>query len=302
MSPGNRYKTSLGAFLRDQMNSKMGFGLRYSFAVGILAYVFGFFVACGAQMYQVPLEEDHDNSKIAAESNDPNSPTFGLHSPRGFVKLPITFKVGQHMTEQQIEGLRAAMKTWEIAVGKALFEFAGVHQNVDGDSFTDLYSSLRDGINGNYLDANWKKTGKPEIVLATAIWNNSPRDAAAIDTADIRFNVQDYVVGDALRIKGLYEESSGKFKDPVDMQTLALHELGHLLGLTHISSEADAISIMNPYVYIGEGLTNRHLSAGDIERIQKIYGCLGDACDVDRAVDAVLQFTKSQKTETATSP
>ena len=301
MSPGDRHKTSLGAFLKGQFSARMGFGLRYSFAVGVVAYVFGFFVACGAQMYQVPLEDDHDKSKIAAEASDPNSPTFGLHSPRGFLKLPITFKVGHQMNEQQKAGLIAAMKTWEIAVGKQLFEFTGVHENTDGDSFPDLYSSLRDGINGNYLDADWKKTGKPEIVLATAIWNNSPRDSAAIDTADIRFNVEDYLVGDALVIKGVYEDSSGKFKDPVDMQTLSLHELGHLLGLTHVSSEADSVSIMNPYVYIGEGLTNRHLSAGDIERIQKIYGCLGEACDIDKAVDAVLEFTKSQKTATADS-
>lgn len=196
------------------------------------------------------------------------------------------------MDAQQKAGLEAAMKTWEIAVGKQLFQFSGVHENVDGDSFPNLYSSLGDAINGNYLDKDWRKTGKPDVVLATTIWNNSPGDAAAIDTADIRFNVQDYVLGDSLRIKGQYVESTGQYMDPVDMQTLALHELGHLLGLTHVSSDNDPVSIMNPYVYIGDGLTNRHLSEGDIERIQKIYGCLGAACDVRRAIELVMEFTK----------
>lgn len=277
----------------------MNIGARYGFVVGCVAFIFGNFIACGAQMYKISMHEDHNPGQISAESKDPNSPTFGLHSPRGWVKLPIEFKVGQHMDPQQKAGLQAAMKTWEIATGKSLFKFVGVHENVDGDSFNDLYSSLRDAVNGHYLDANWKKTGKPDVVLATTIWSNSPSDAAAIDTADIRFNVQDYVLGDSLRIKGAYSESNGQYKDPVDMQTLALHELGHLLGLTHIGADVDSISIMNPYVYIGEGLTNRNLSEGDIERVQKIYGCAGDACDADKALSAVIDFARASSQETA---
>ncbi|MDD9950929.1 MAG: hypothetical protein OXT67_05125, partial [Zetaproteobacteria bacterium] len=50
-------------------------------------------------------------------------------------------------------------------------------------------------------------------------------------------------------------------------------------GLTHVSSEYDPDSIMNPTLFIGEGMANRYLSCGDIERIQLIYGCEGDACD-----------------------
>ena len=38
---------------------------------------------------------------------------------------------------------------------------------------------------------------------------------------------------------------------------------------------------MNPAIYIGAGLTNRRLSVDDIDRIQKIYGCESDSCDLD---------------------
>ena len=250
-------------------------------------------------MYRVSLEDDHNAAQVSIESTDPNSPAFGLHSPHGWVKLPIEFKVGNSMDPEQKSGLLAAMKTWEIATGKTLFKYIGVQDGVDGDSFPDLYSSLKDAVNGQYLDANWKKTGKPDVVLATTIWNNSSHDSAAISTADIRFNVQGYVLGNSQTLKGAYVEATGQFKDPVDMQTLALHELGHLLGLAHVSSDRDAVSIMNPYVYIGEGLTNRHLSTGDIERIQKIYGCEGAVCDVDKALEAVLEFSKTDATQTA---
>jgi len=67
----------------------------------------------------------------------------------------------------------------------------------------------------------------------------------------------------------------------VDMESLALHELGHLLGLGHIPAAVDPYSIMNPSLLIGEGLANRRVSRGDIERIQKIYGCVGKACNID---------------------
>lgn len=277
----------------------MSFSTRYFGIVACVAFVFGNFIACGAQMYKVSLEGDHEPLQNHYASTDPSSPTFGLHSPRGWINLPIQFKVGDQMDPAQKAGLEAAMRTWEIATGKKLFEFTGIHAGTDGDSFPDLYSSLKDAVNGHYLDFDWRKTGKPDVVLATTLWGNTPQDSAAIEKADIRFNVQDYKLGDALVLKGAYIESTGQYLDPVDMQTLAMHELGHLLGLSHVAAEVDAVSIMNPYVYIGEGLTNRHLSTGDIERIQKIYGCDGAACDIDAAVDAILEFNQQQVTDTA---
>ncbi|NBQ53608.1 MAG: hypothetical protein EBU49_08520, partial [Proteobacteria bacterium] len=165
----------------------MNVGVRYGFVVGCVAFIFGNFIACGAQMYRVSMSDDHNASQVSAASSDPSSPVYGLHSPHGWIKLPIEFKVGNRMEPEQKSGLLAAMKTWEIATGKALFKYVGVQDGVDGDSFPDLYSSLKDAVNGQYLDANWKKTGKPDVVLATTIWNNSNQDSAAISTADIRF-------------------------------------------------------------------------------------------------------------------
>ena len=71
----------------------------------------------------------------------------------------------------------------------------------------------------------------------------------------------------------------------VDMQSLAIHELGHLLGLAHVDEEIDPISVMNPSLFIGEGLTSRKLSRSDIVRIQTIYGCEGAACDIDALIE-----------------
>ena len=256
----------------------MSVGLRYGALVGCTLFVFTNFVACGAQMYQVSMRGDHDTTRAHPGSTDPRSPQFGLHAPNGWATLPIDFKVGNSMNPDQVTGLKNAIRSWELAVGKKLFRFSGVHGGVDGDSFPDLYSSLRDQINGEYIDADWDKTAKGSQVLATTIWNTSAADDFTIDTADIRYNSQHYILGDALTLR------SSQTREVVDMESLALHELGHLLGLSHVPKSNDSSSIMNPQLFIGEGLVNRRLSSGDLRRVQQIYGCEGEACDITTTV------------------
>ena len=53
----------------------------------------------------------------------------------------------------------------------------------------------------------------------------------------------------------------------MDLETVALHEIGHLLGLAH--SDVNG-SVMFPTIRIGE--TNRILTADDIAGIQRLYG------------------------------
>lgn len=263
---------------------------RYIAFIGGTVALFVNFVACGAQMYQVSLKDDTQVLE-SAEVNDPSSPVFGLHSPNGWRQLPIHFKVDSTLDADQKAGLIKAMNTWEMAVGKKLFVFEGVHSGVTGDSFSELYDSLNDNINGHYLDQHWDKTGKPTIVLATTIWDNDPDDVKKILTADIRFNSNYYVIGNALRAV------ADGHREVVDMQTLALHELGHLLGLAHIPGNIDSQSVMASTVYIGEGLTNRKLSKGDLERVQKIYGCEGNACDIETTLSLInaLDRDKNKK-------
>ncbi|MBP9708368.1 MAG: matrixin family metalloprotease [Oligoflexales bacterium] len=250
-------------------------------------------------MYQLSLEKDMDpRHEPNADSENPESPTYGIHALNGWRALPIHFRVGNRLSAEQKAGLVAAMATWEFVIGKKLFVFEGVHDGVDGDSFTDLYSSLNDGVNGHYLDADWHKTGKEEFVLATAIWNYTSSAGSTIDTADIRFNDENYVIADSLTARTQGE------REVVDMQTLALHELGHLLGLSHISdAEIDPGSIMAPRLLIGEGLTKRRLTKGDILRIQQVYGCYDYACDVDDVVVKLEhRLNKSETTvETAST-
>lgn len=252
--------------------------IRYSSVVMAIAFGFANFVACGAKMYQISLEHDTDDYREGAGGGggQPGSWAYGIHTPAGWGQLPIPIRFSSELTLEQKSAIQSAMNTWSTAVGKLLFTLDSYDPRT-GDDFNDLYSSLSDQINGYYIDDNWMKTGKPQEVIATTIWDNLHREDRpnVITTADIRFNFQHYQIGDSFKLIQNDERSV------VDMQSLALHELGHLLGLSHISADIDPYSIMNPSLLIGEGLSNRRISKLDIERIQRIYGCGGTACDIE---------------------
>ncbi|MDD9951473.1 MAG: matrixin family metalloprotease, partial [Zetaproteobacteria bacterium] len=224
---------------------------KYITLVTIVLMAFFQFVACGAQMYQVSLEEDHDVEMVPAGSTDPASDRYGLHSMEGWRELPIHIRVGQKITPEQEEGLLRALAIWEQAVGKKLFVYDG-KDDTTGDTFKDLYSSLGDEVNGQYLNESWEKTKKSRAVLATTVWDVGPTNQDEIVAADIHFNGEYYAIGDAYEM--MYDETDNR--ELVDMTTLSLHEAGHLLGLTHVSSEYDPDSIMNPNLFIGEGMAN----------------------------------------------
>jgi Matrixin len=284
------------------------FGIRYATLLGTVMFLFVGFVACGSQMYKTTLTGDTGTKASAAGPDgafmassadgggDPGSPNFGLHAPQGWGgSLPIHFKADYRMTPQQLQGLVKAMHTWETAVGRTLFAYDGPTAGVTGDTYGDLFSSLENDTNEHLLDDNWGKTGKSSLVLATTIWDNDPQNVQVILKSDMRFNNQYYTFGDAITLR------STDARTVVDIQTLATHELGHMLGLAHIPPSVDPDSIMVASIYIGEGLTSRQLSRGDVERIQKIYGCQGSSCDIDATLAKIDQQVAEPTTQSTES-
>ena len=243
-----------------------------------LSIAAGTVISCGSSLYRMSVHGEEPEPELT--NNLGNTNLYGVHSAKGWKnKLPIKFYTAEDMPVELVEQVQNAMNTWEAAVGLDLFSYEGL-DDVAADNMSELYNTLKDDKNGHYLDLQWvKNTEKSRLVLATTVWENSPEAPDSIAKADIRYNAESYKFGDSL------EEASADRRIMVDMETLALHELGHLLGLTHVSVDDDPFSVMNPSLFIGEGLASRNLSTGDVERIRSIYG-VGDDSQADTLVMA----------------
>jgi hypothetical protein len=263
--------------------------LAYVMGASSVSMLMGGFVACGAQSYRISVHGDSPDkidrpNTSSSGSNLSAGGLFGVHSGSGWKKsLPIHFSTSHEIEPEIVKQLQAAMKTWEMAVGKPLFAYDGTETRKGAD-FRQLYDPLSDAKNGHYFDHKWfEATGKSASVLATTIWENSAQEQSSIVKADIRYNAEFYVFGNSL------EKFGEGARMIVDMESLALHELGHLLGLTHVKETDDRFSVMNPSLFIGEGMITRRLSNGDIQRIRSIYG-IGDptlAQTLEKADDVV---------------
>jgi hypothetical protein len=252
----------LGEIMKIHSHSRIL--VTYLAAMGLVATTLGGYVACGAQTYRVQV--DNDTAALGASSVS-SSNLAGVHSALGWkTHLPVHFRTSKAIPGPTVAQIQNAMNTWEAAVGRTLFVYEGEDPQTSSN-FADLYAPLADGVNGHYFDPNWSAaTKKPKGVLATAIWENDPRDPRSIAKSDIRYNSESYLFGNSI------DEYSQGERTIVDMESLALHELGHVLGLGHVSTEEDRYSVMNPALFIGEGMITRNLSRGDLERIRSIYG------------------------------
>lgn len=121
----------------------------------------------------------------------------------------------------------------------------------------------------------WKETG----IVSFSIVNSSDADIAiewvrslkekATDTlgnTDIRFvNVSQFDVIQNAKIE-LLTKSDSKELNSIDMTNLALHEIGHAIGLQHTNED----DIMNP-VLIVPSKNVKKVSTSDIRNLQELY-------------------------------
>jgi hypothetical protein len=187
---------------------------------------------------------------------------FGMHSA-GWEHIPVVLRFESRVSRDIRDGFLRAAASWNDAVvfGLLHFDESGDAPNYKGD----LYNRLDDTLSTIGIENHWCRTGKPHVVLGTTIWEYAAPGMQVITDADVVLNTDFYHIGDGLTAK------SDDVREVVDAETLALHELGHLIGLSHIPYSADAKSVMSSVVNIGEGIANRSLSEGDIRRIRYLY-------------------------------
>ncbi|MCY4380680.1 MAG: matrixin family metalloprotease, partial [Proteobacteria bacterium] len=183
--------------------------------------------------------------------------------------------------------IQLAIHKWELAVGKKLFE----ETYFDGD----LATNTDDGFRNQILEFRFPpteylpRTLRNSHVGAMATTMSLSRMNRRTNRLEIRSVLSDIWYNTAYFQWG---DASEMVFDPAmnvsDLEVTTLHELGHVLGLSH---NQDNYSIMNATTNyhvkrLREGgmvLTSpppRFFSRKDIQRIHTLCGCMGEACDV----------------------
>ena len=133
--------------------------------------------------------------------------------------------------------IERAAKTWNDKVGHEVIKIAGV---------TTSTGPAQDGANVIYFLNTWEADRKNEQARTTVYWTGTK-----IYEADIRVNDKnfDFFWGD--------DTVPGK----VDIESLVLHEMGHVLGLAHISEAKSVMAVSLPYAYLRRDLSQSDLSS-----------------------------------------
>lgn len=147
-------------------------------------------------------------------------------------------------TNAQTAEIRAAAKSWGTAGADFAFSYAGSHNRVG--------RAALNGVN----EVLFYNLGTRRALAVATVWYSG----RTIIEADITFNT-------------LYSWSTGPFSSGLnDVQTIALHEFGHALGLGH-SPNPSAIM----YAFIS-GIKH-DLHPADIAGVQYIYGTSDENTD-----------------------
>jgi predicted Zn-dependent protease len=155
-------------------------------------------------------------------------------------QVPIKMYFDTSVPTQFQDSIKAAFATWEKGIGKHIFEFAG-----------ELPSSkaTQDRKSVIYWEQTWDAANASQQANTTIYWVDNQ-----ITEADIRVNSQNFSF------------STNPGNTDVDIESLLLHELGHVLGLAHTSNEQ---SVMTPF--LSSGVKRRELSAQDVSGVKCEY-------------------------------
>lgn len=153
--------------------------------------------------------------------------------------------------------IESAFETWDAVTGRELFSSA-LQTTVSGFSY--------DGQN----TISWAGIAPTSIIAMTSIWywdDGDPKTLDAIAEFDIVFN--------ALLKWGIDPDDEGplKLKNAYDVENIATHEVGHVVGLADLYESPYRELTMYGYGSKGETI-KISLEQGDIAGAQYLYGGL----------------------------
>ena len=135
----------------------------------------------------------------------------------------IPLSVHQSFPDEMMPALEGAIKNWESVAGRPLFQIVATH--VAGP-----IAPQKDGMNLIYWMPTWEADKSTEQARTSVYWVGNQ-----INEADIRLNAKDFK---------FYLDTPQSYAD-VHLESLLVHELGHVLGLKH---RDDGGSVMATYL------------------------------------------------------
>ncbi|MEQ8155967.1 MAG: matrixin family metalloprotease [Clostridiaceae bacterium] len=182
---------------------------------------------------------------FAAQSTD--SGGYGLMGISIDTSNPIKYYINYSNAPKGIAStLETSASTWDSETSAKLF--GGILGGT-----TAKYGKY-DGKNVITFD---KYRGNPQVIAVTSIWYNTA--TMKVTEFDMLFNTK-------------YSWGNASYNSNVmDIQNIATHEFGHVVGLDDLYSDSDMLETMYGYSDYGETY-KRDLYTGDINGVHNIYG------------------------------
>lgn len=154
---------------------------------------------------------------------------------------PIKLYYDANFPTQYYADVQTGIQTWETIIGHKVFD-------LQSDPLP-ASSPTQDGVSVIYWLDDWDPALESQQANTTIYW-----DGDQINEADMKFDASYYTMSD----------------DPnntsVDMASLVLHELGHVLGLKHDDADQSVMA-----TYLSSGFERRVLYTADVSHIQCEY-------------------------------
>jgi len=161
--------------------------------------------------------------------------------------LPVKLYVHKSVPTDAYAAIDRAITAYNSGPGNGREIFKIEARGVDGD-----LNPQKDGYSTIYWFNTWDADRTTEQARTTIYWSGNE-----IFEADMRINAKDFTFN--------YDVNSSNFS-AVDLDSLVLHELGHVLGLAHTTAAGSAM-----HATLDEGQVRRNLGAVDLADLKCEY-------------------------------
>lgn len=158
--------------------------------------------------------------------------------------LPIPLHVHESFPPNYLSSLYEAVQIWETSVGRRLFDIVSIRES-------GPIMPRQDKISMIYWMNNWEPDRPSEQGRTSIYWVGN-----IIQEADVRINAKNFS----------YYLDTPLTGNDVQLTSLLVHELGHVLGLKHDDSEPSVMA-----TYLSVHTSRKDLSASDRQSLQCEY-------------------------------